>query len=96
MTLWERLWRMPQASEWSRQRLELEVAVHVRTLAEAEVHGSPAVLRTLVRQQSEALGLSVPGMLRNKWRIAPSSPAETRRLAPVVDLDSILSTDAGT
>ena len=90
--LWERLWSLPQAVEWERQHLELEVAMHVRTLAEAEQPGSIAALRTLVRQQSEALGLSVPGMLRNRWRIdRAEQPGSERRLAAVIDLDGVLA-----
>jgi hypothetical protein len=90
-TLWTRLWKLPQAVEWERQHLELEVAIHVRTLAEAEQPGAIAALRTLVRQQAEALGLSIPGMHRNRWRIDAVAPSAPVRLAPVIDLDLILS-----
>lgn len=91
-TLWARIWTLPQAVEWERQHLELEVAMHVRTLAEAEQPGSIAALRTLVRQQSEALGLSIPGMLRNRWRIERAEQSGSdRRLAAVIDLDGVLA-----
>ena len=54
---------------WERQGQELEVALYVRSLVTAEAHNAPTNTRTLVRQQMEALGISVPGMLRNRWRI---------------------------
>lgn len=68
-TLWERFWSSPQAVMWERQGQELEVALFVRTFGRAEERDATAALVTLVRQGQEALGLSVPGMLRNRWRI---------------------------
>jgi hypothetical protein len=68
-TLWTRLWKLPQAIQWERAHQELEVGLYVRTLMEAEAIGAPAALRTLVRQQAEGLGLSIPGLARNRWRI---------------------------
>lgn len=68
-TLWKRLWSMPQAIMWEVQSQQLEVALYVRRLAEAEQPESPANLSTLVRQMSDSLGLTTPGMLRNRWRI---------------------------
>ena len=67
--LWERLWRMPQAVMWERQRQEVEVALYVRRLAEAEIPGSQVTLSTLVRQMGDSLGLSTPGLRSNRWRI---------------------------
>ena len=69
-TLWRAEWRRPQAVMWERQGQEVEVALYVRSLVGAEKADAPVALRTLVRQQMEALGVSVPGMLRNRWRIA--------------------------
>lgn len=67
--LWAREWRRPQALEWERNGQELEVALYVRTLVAAEKSKAPTNVRTLVRQQQEALGLSLPGLARNRWRI---------------------------
>ncbi|MFR9796151.1 hypothetical protein ACL02U_09645 [Streptomyces sp. MS06] len=67
--LWERLWRMPQALMWERYGQELEVALYVRRLAEAEARGSSVALSTLVRQMADSLGLSTPGMRANRWRV---------------------------
>ena len=60
---------------WERNGQELEVAIYVRTLVEAERRRVPTGVRTLLRQQQEALGLSLPGLLRNRWRIEDSAPA---------------------
>ena len=80
--LWAREWRRPQAVMWERNGQELEVAMYVRTVALAERRDAPVNARTLVRQQQEALGLSMPGLLRNRWRIgtvdAPRGLIESR------------------
>lgn len=70
MELWAREWVRPQAVLWERAGQELEVALFVRAVKDAEASDAPVAVRTLVRQQMEALGVSVPGMLRNRWRIA--------------------------
>jgi hypothetical protein len=67
--LWELLWRKPQALMWERFGLELEVALYVRRLAEAEEPESRVNLSTLVRQMADSLGLTTPGMRANRWRI---------------------------
>lgn len=68
--LWKREWRRPQAVMWERNGQELEVALYVRSLIDAEKVGASVAARTLVRQQQEALGISLPGLARNRWRIA--------------------------
>lgn len=83
--MWEREWSRPQAVMWERLGLEVEVALYVRSLALAEKAGASVSARTLVRQQQEALGLSIPGLARNRWRIAagePASLAGARRAGP--------------
>jgi hypothetical protein len=81
--LWDRLWRMPQALMWERYGQDVEVALYVRRLAEAEKPDSAVVLSTLVRQLADSLGLSTPGMRANRWRIdRPSSEAEQLSAAP--------------
>lgn len=79
LDLWADEWTRPQAIMWERQGQELEVALYVRSLVTAEAHNAPTNTRTLVRQQMEALGISVPGMLRNRWRIGdvPESGEES-------------------
>lgn len=68
-SLWKRLWKMPQAVMWEAQSQQLEVALYVRRLAEAEQPESPTNLSTLVRQMSDSLGLTTPGLRHNRWRI---------------------------
>lgn len=67
--LWVRLWRMPQALMWERYGQEIEVALYVRRLSEAESHDAGVNLGTLVRQMADSLGLTSPGMRGNRWRI---------------------------
>lgn len=74
--IWKREWRRPQAVEWERNGQELEVALYVRSLVAAEAPNSKVTLRTLVKQQQEALGLSLPGLARNHWRIGKADDAE--------------------
>ena len=81
---WTREWARPQAIVWEAQGQEVEVALYVRCLAEAEIPGAAANLRGEVRQRAEHLGLSLPGLARNHWRIAPSTtaPAATATASP--------------
>lgn len=81
--LWEREWRRPQAVMWERNGQEAEVAMYVRSFALAEQLNATVASRTLVRQQQEALGLSVPGLNRNRWRIEDTAVAPARRKSAV-------------
>ncbi|MFG3488545.1 hypothetical protein [Streptomyces sp. NPDC047972] len=86
--LWSALWVKPQALMWERYGQQLEVALYVRRLVEAEEPGSFVNLSTLVRQMADSLGLTTPGMRANRWRItaeeaAPVKPAGRGRQAPV-------------
>lgn len=76
--LWKREWRRPQAIMWERNGQELEVALYVRRLAGAERPDAPVTLCQLVRQLQETLGLSLPGMHRNRWKIAADEVAGKR------------------
>lgn len=70
LEVWTAEWKRPQAVMWERNRQETEVALYVRALVAAERADASVASRTLVRQQQEALGISIPGLLRNKWQIA--------------------------
>lgn len=74
LELWEREWRRPQAVAWEANGQEIEVALYVRALAAAEDPGAKVTLRTLVKQQQEALGISLPGLARNRWMIGSTKP----------------------
>ena len=69
--MWWTLWARPQAVQWERMGQDIEVALYVRRLVEAEEPGSPTALGTLVRQMADALGLTIPGMRVIRWKIAP-------------------------
>jgi hypothetical protein len=75
LELWRRLWKTPQAAQWEILGQDLEVALYVRRLAEAELPGASSSLGTLVRQLSENLGLSIPGMLRLRWHLGRTAAA---------------------
>jgi hypothetical protein len=67
--LWATEWRRPQALMWETNGQELEVALYVRSVRDAERPRATVASRTLVKQQQEALGLSLPGLLRLRWTI---------------------------
>lgn len=70
--LWCELWAKPQGVVWEDLGQALEVALFVRTLAEAERPDARVDVKKMVRSYLDSLGLSVAGMLRNRWRIAPA------------------------
>lgn len=76
---WSRMWAMPQATQWAANGGEYEVAMYVRTLADAEVPGAPVGLRNQVRMMQDGLGISLNGMLRLRWKFAdtPKSATDT-------------------
>ena len=74
--IWAQEWKRPQAIMWEANGQELEVALYVRTLREAEQPKAPASLRTLLVRMQEHLGLSQPGLARNHWIIDSGSPDE--------------------
>ncbi|PRX90835.1 hypothetical protein [Allonocardiopsis opalescens] len=81
--LWLDLWSRPQAVMWERLDQRYEVAMFVRKLAEAELPRASVELQKVVRQYLDSLGLSVQGMLRNRWKIAPAAAAiESDESAP--------------
>ncbi|TWE29931.1 hypothetical protein FHX69_2624 [Prauserella muralis] len=75
--LWDDMWTRPQAVMWAALSQEYEVALFVRMLALAEQPGGSVERQKVVRQYLDSLGLSVQGMLRNRWRIADAAPAST-------------------
>lgn len=73
--VWRCEWKRPQAIAWERNGQQLEVALYVRCLIAAEQTDASAAARALVLRQQEALGISLPGLARNRWRIATARPA---------------------
>ena len=86
LQLWADYWKRPQALLWEQNGQEFEVALHVRTFFEAERPDAPAALRTLVRQQMDALLLTIPAMHSARVRIdvdeVAVKRAEAEALAP--------------
>lgn len=81
--MWADLWGKPQAVAWEALGQEHEVAMYVRRFVQAEKPTASAPVGTLVRQLGEALGLSIPGLLRNRWRIGqPETAPAARPAAP--------------
>ncbi|MFI1021274.1 hypothetical protein [Streptomyces olivaceus] len=72
LDLWEDVWAKPQAVAWADMGQELEVALFVRTLAEAERADGRVDVKKMVRSYLDSLGLSVAGMNRNRWKVAPA------------------------
>lgn len=83
LRLWDELWERPQAVMWEELGQHLEVALFVRCLAEAERADAKVDVRKLARTYLDSLGLSVQGMLRNRWKIAPAPAAEVAALEDV-------------
>lgn len=82
-TIWADLWAKPQAVMWVELGQSLEVALFCRTLAEAEQPDARADIKKMVRGYLDSLGLSVSGMLRNRWRIAPATEVAALEAAAV-------------
>jgi hypothetical protein len=76
LALWEIEWRRPQAIKWEANGQQLEVALYVRSLVAAEAPDASSASRVLVLRQQEYLGLSVPGLARNKWKIDTPLPVQ--------------------
>ena len=78
LKLWTEFWKKPQAILWERNQQEWAVALHIRTLTEAEIGGATTNLRTLLRQQAGELLLTIPAMLSARIRITTDEVAEKR------------------
>lgn len=83
LQLWKQFWAKPQAVIWEKNDQAFTVAMHIRTLAEAEITGANTNLRTLLRQQANELLLTIPAMLSARIKIAEVVEAVP---APVADI----------
>lgn len=68
--LWADEWRRPQGVAWEQLSLDLEVALYVRNVVDAERRNASATTRRLVLSQMDRLGITVAGMTKNGWDIA--------------------------
>lgn len=73
--LWRRFWKMGQSIIWESQHQQMPLAIYVRLLVriEAEDFDVPASLLTQSRIMADDLGITIPGMTRNRWRYATTS-----------------------
>jgi hypothetical protein len=78
LSLWESLWRKPQAVMWDRLGLEWEVAAYVRAFLESVEAEASAGLKTAVLRMAAEIGLSLPGMHQLRWKFAADELAEKR------------------
>jgi len=78
LQLWTSYWKLPQALLWEHNKQELEVALHIRTFFEAERPDAASSLRTLVRQQMDALLLTIPSMHAARVKVAADEVAVKR------------------
>lgn len=76
LELWAELWRKPQAAAWDSLGLKFQVAAYVRAYLESVKADAVSGLKTAVLRMEAELGLNVPGMRSNGWRIAEGSTAE--------------------
>lgn len=75
---WARLWAKPQATQWERLGVDLDVALYVRRLVAVEQPDASAAAGSLLIRMEEALGLSIPGLQARKWQLgAPDGPPAT-------------------
>jgi hypothetical protein len=87
--LWRELWKRPQAVMWEKLDQRYEVALFARNLERAEQPMASVELQKVVRQYLDSLGLSVSGMLRNRWRLAET--ATVAAAAPKASAASVAS-----
>lgn len=96
---WAREWRRPQAVEWERNGQELEVALFVRAVSVAEGPKATAADRNVVQRKMTDLGLTVPGLRANRWRIVhatappPAAKKTTRSRSSKARLEVIQGGD---
>jgi hypothetical protein len=97
LVLWEREWARPQALMWEANGQVAEVALYVRSLRDAEKPKATVAARTLVRQQMDALGLTIPGLRANRWIIAGEAVAQhvDRRASPTASAKERLQLVSG-
>ena len=74
-SVWNQMWKRPQAIVWEEQMLQRQVGIYVRTSVEAEQPGATAALRGLLLRQENDLLLSHAALLRAGFRISVNPTA---------------------
>lgn len=99
--MWNRLWRLPQAQQWSKLLMGDQVALYVRSYLEAAAPEASATLRTAVLRMAGELGLTIPGMRMLRWQIGepavevPSSRGKAARRTTSGDWLKAVTIDEG-
>ncbi len=79
LSMWSRLWRLPQALVWEADRGHDMVALYVRTFCDSVVKDAPAARTTQAKQLAEALLLTTPALHAARYTIAsPVAPEAPR------------------
>jgi hypothetical protein len=68
---------------WVLHGLAPDVALYVRRFIECEARDTRVDRTTITRQLGDALGLTVPGLRANRWKIEGGPEAEAEAGAPV-------------
>ena len=76
ISMWTRLWALPQALVWEADRGHDMVALYVRTYIDSVQKDAPAARTTQAKQLAEALLLTTPALHAARYTIA--SPAAPR------------------
>ena len=71
--LWAELWQKPQAAAWASLGLKFQVAAYVRTYLKATALDAVNGWSTVMLRMEAELGLNVPGMRANGWRISDAA-----------------------
>lgn len=82
-SIWDELWKMPQAAAWSMQPWRwAQVADLVKYQVRDDADDAPAALATSIRRLRDDLGLTHAGLAANGWAIAVDELAEKRETKP--------------
>jgi hypothetical protein len=79
--LWALLWLKPQAVMWERLGMSFQIAAYVRAFLESVEPSANAGIKTAVLRMEGELGLSIPGMLSLRWKIAEDEVTAQRGAA---------------
>lgn len=77
--IWREMWTKPQAVAWESHGLHYEVALMVRRMTEAEKPEPTAAVITAVRQAMDSLGITIPGLRANRWKISEKADQAATR-----------------
>jgi hypothetical protein len=80
--LWDELWAKPQGAAWASLGLKFQVAAYVRAYVKATAPEAVNGWSTVALRMEAELGLSIPGMRQNGWRISDGTAAAPATTAP--------------